>query len=192
MKEFSKGKIVFLGDSEVGKTAIINSYNQMDISNLLPTVAANSIKATVDIDGKEVILNLWDTAGQENYQCLLPLYIRRAHVGIIVFSLASLESYQNIEKWIQIFREQSECQIIVVGNKNDLPHKVDIDKVNEELTSKNYPFFQTSAKLGDGIELLFQEIAKIVAQDEIGGKGETTPFLPETNTQPQGRNGCCS
>lgn len=188
--EYTKGKVVFLGDTQVGKTAIINNYNKMNIENIESTIAVNSIKTTVNLDGKEVNLNLWDTAGQENYRCLLPLYVRGAQVGIIVFDLSNPVSYEHIEEWIKTFRQQNECTIIIVGNKNDLTKKVDIEKVYSELSEKGITFYQTSAKTGDGIDLLFHGIASVVDKEE-GKNIQKTVFTPESVENNNKSNLCC-
>ena len=188
--EYTKGKIVFLGDMQVGKTAIINCYNQMDVKNVEPTIAVNSIKTTVYLDGKEVNLNLWDTAGQENFRCLLPLYVRGAQVGVIVFDLSKKDSYDHVEEWIKIFRQQNDCKIVVVGNKNDLQKAIDIDKVHTELVDKGYPFFQTSAISGEGIEVLFHEIAAIVDKEE-GNQINSSVFQPENTEIKDSGKSCC-
>lgn len=190
--EYTKGKVVFLGDTQVGKTAIINFYNRINNENIDPTIAANSVKTTVYLDGNEVNLNLWDTAGQENYRCLLPLYVRGAQIGVVVFDLSNPISYNHVDDWINEFRQQNECKMIVVGNKNDLDKKVDTDKIHDELIEKGLSFFQTSAKTGDGIELLFHEIASIVDKDE-GSKMKQSVFSPENveNEKENSNNSCC-
>ena len=67
-------KIVFVGNSEVGKTCILNYYHSI-IRETVPTIGSSHLDTLVDINGKKTNLNIWDTAGQFQFRNLLPIYL---------------------------------------------------------------------------------------------------------------------
>jgi small GTP-binding protein len=90
----------------VGKTSLIESFNYKKISrSAKPTIGAefSKKKLTLDSTGQEVNLQLWDTAGQERFQSLCSSFYRGSDGCIMVFDISSVESYENLEKWRQIF-----------------------------------------------------------------------------------------
>ena len=86
-----------------------------------PTVFENYV-AEIDVDGQEVYLELWDTAGQEDYDRLRPLSYPSTDVIIICFSLENVENIDNVvEKWTPEVRQFCpKIPIILVGTKKDL------------------------------------------------------------------------
>lgn len=170
---FTKGKIVFVGDMGVGKTSIIFKYMN-STKPILPTVAGNSMPIDVQFDnGKIVKLNVWDTSGSENYQCLVPMYARTSQVAIVVFDITNEESFEHVEGWIKYLNTNSNTpNIFLVGNKLDCENTFfDYnDKSEDYANEKEMKLFFTSAKTGQNIDLLFEEIATIV---------DTTPTEPQ-------------
>ena len=163
-----KGKVVLVGDTSVGKTAIVNCFNKLSI-DVSPTVGANSITCNVKLEstGEEVTLNIWDTAGQDDFKCLVPMYARCAQVALVVFDQSNESSYETTEQWIQYMRDEVQVpNIFLIANKYDLDEKVDINKILAEAQTNNIQFHRTSAKTGFGIDILFQSIAEVVAQPD--------------------------
>jgi len=70
-------KIILVGNAGVGKTAIINRYYKNTFSEKMePTISMNFIEKKLNIDGKDITLNIWDTAGQEKYRSCNKLFIK--------------------------------------------------------------------------------------------------------------------
>ena len=164
-------KIITIGDSGVGKTAIIKRYvyNCFDSGNL-STIGVNfSFKDIILKNNKRIKLKLIDTAGQEKYRSLSKSYFKNADGVLFVFSLNDLQSFQNLTDWINLFKENTinnkRIPIYLIGNKDDLEHKVDKKLIDELLQEYNGYEYRSVNALNDNnirirISELFQEMAE--------------------------------
>jgi small GTP-binding protein len=90
-----KLKVVLLGESSVGKSSIVLRFVRGDfVENSLPTVGAAFLTQTLHVEGRTLKLEIWDTAGQEKFAALAPLYYHGAHIAILVKSAYSLNHFQ--------------------------------------------------------------------------------------------------
>ena len=119
-------KVVLLGDSGVGKTCIISRYisNSFD-KNSATTNGASFCSKNVKFEqlGKNLLLDIWDTAGQEKYKALTKFFYKDAAVCILVYDITRKESFDNLKNyWYNQLKENSDKNIIigVAGNKSDL------------------------------------------------------------------------
>ncbi|CAG2240525.1 RHOA [Mytilus edulis] len=93
-------KLVIVGDGACGKTCLLIVFSKDQFPEVyVPTVFENYV-ADIEVDGKQVELALWDTAGQEDYDRLRPLSYPDTDVILMCFSIDSPDSLENIpEKW---------------------------------------------------------------------------------------------
>jgi small GTP-binding protein len=159
-----KFKIILLGDSGVGKTSIARRQVQGSFEfKMTPTVGASHLRATMCVAGEAVELMLWDTAGQEQFASLVPMYARGAHVCIIVASIVNPDSCENIAAWRDRLNEAGYCPPIVVAvNKMDLVDgaPLDVTALRDQLSSFPVLYF-VSARNGEGIDQLFLNVAQL-------------------------------
>jgi small GTP-binding protein len=155
-------KIVFLGDSNTGKTSIIYKYLNLT-QQPFPTIAASSFPICVPVQQTTVNLNCWDTAGQESYRCLVPIYARDAEVACFVFDQANLASFESLEHWLNYIQSEVGVKnVIVVSNKSDLEPALSFDEAMDFCIARNLPLVATSAVTGSNISFLFVKIAEMV------------------------------
>ncbi|ONM57462.1 hypothetical protein Zm00014a_016411 [Zea mays] len=132
-------------------------------SGMQATIGIDFLSKTMYLEDRTVRLQLWDTAGQERFRSLIPSYIRDSSVAVIVFDVASRQSFLNTSKWIDEVRTErgSDVIIVLVGNKTDLVDKrqVSIEEGEGKAKDLGVMFIETSAKAGFNIKALFRKIA---------------------------------
>ena len=167
MSEQATGnKIVLLGDSGVGKTCLISRFisGQFD-ANVNSTNGASYASKKVDYPqlGKSLVLDIWDTAGQEKYKSLTKFFYKDAAMVILVYDITRKESYDNLKNfWYKEILEYGEKDIVlgIAGNKSDLydEEAVPEKEAREWAKSINAIFALTSAQNNSGVTKLFEDI----------------------------------
>ena len=160
-------KITLIGDSGVGKSSIINRYthNKYD-ENVEVTHSLGYNKKEYEYDGKKYQLDIWDTAGQEQYRSLGKHFYKDSFIIILVYDITSKESFINLEKvWIEDienFAEKSRV-LAIVGSKKDLYEEkeaVTFEDGEKFAQEHDAIFMEVSAKVGTNIDLLFESCVK--------------------------------
>jgi small GTP-binding protein len=167
-------KVVLIGDSRAGKTTIAHCYTKTH-SYIRPTITANSVHCVERVDNHEVQFDLWDTAGQEAYKCLVPVYARAATLALLLFDRTSRATFGSLPGWLSFLKKDVAIDnILVVGNKTDLTPEVGTEEAEEWTARNGAEYIETSAKTGSSIDLLFQLVAKKV--HAAAGPGVKTPM----------------
>jgi small GTP-binding protein len=175
-------KVVLIGDSGVGKTAIFNAYTQ-------PHICSPEGKATLSvefahtwIDGIKV--QVWDTAGNERFRSITRSYYRGAHVIALVFDRTRKESFDNLTTWITDIRDalgDLDPAFALVANKSDLTNHFDVEDkdVAELATLLGAPLFEVSAhKDKAGLRRMFETLVQhIVGIETLEAARETSAHL---------------
>jgi small GTP-binding protein len=184
-------KVVILGDSKVGKTSIITrqmlGYHPTSQS---PTVGCHCSEIHVGANGHNVTLQVWDTAGQEMYRALVPVYLRGARAALLVYDVTDRESFHSLGDWLDILIGAGEPApiICVVGNKIDLEEEAVIDdsQAKQFANVHKAELFKVSAVTGIGLDGLFDTIAKKMEEGmELQRRAEAVDLTAES------QGSCC-
>jgi small GTP-binding protein len=192
-------RVVTIGDSSVGKTSIVKKF----IHDKFDPVEKNTVGALYDsftdkVGDHDLEVQIWDTAGQEQYRSLSPVYFRSAAAALLVFDITNRTSFENLDDWLASFRNASSDQaaLFLLGNKSDLneQRKVESNEGEDWATGHSCRYFETSARTGDGIPEVFKAVVAKLAGDNFG---ECEPQMARTsiggNEGPEegGGGGCC-
>ncbi|OHT08495.1 small GTP-binding protein [Tritrichomonas foetus] len=188
-------KIVLLGNSGVGKTSLVTRWTTGSYQkSIKPTIGANHQRKSVTVGKNEYDLYLWDTAGQEQFQALTPLYARSAAAAIITASIDDVESFSSLQTWINLLN--SACEkvppMILAVNKIDLVDQsvYSSDEVESRFGSSFEAVFFVSAATGEGVETCFMQ----AAQSGVAfTKNSLTPErkLLASEKSDNKKDGCC-
>lgn len=168
----AKLQFIIVGDTTVGKTSIIKYYFEQEkvTGGYLATVGVDFYTKDIQLGKKVVRTKVWDTAGQERFHSLTNSFFKNAQGVILVYDINNKESFRSLTQWLKSIKEnidEKKATIIIIGNKDDLPHKVDIQEAEEFCKSKNSQHFVTSAKTGKGIEEAFKALITKTAEKTL-------------------------
>lgn len=163
-------KVAFIGDSGVGKTAILCQLINSDFRDEgSATVGVDFFTRTIKHQGHNVKINVWDTAGQERFSKIISSYYRGVHAYVLVFALDDETSLKHISNWfdkIYMYNPQAnELFYLIVGNKSDIKGQMDAKIIDKELyrlkiAHGNVSYIQTSAKNKCNLEMIFEQIVQ--------------------------------
>ena len=172
-------KYIIIGDASVGKSNILLKYahNQFKPEYQL-TIGVEFGAKNIDYNGKTYRIQIWDTAGQENFRSITRAYYKNSVCALVVYDVTNKESFDNVKEWINDCKSQSPKTIlmVLVGNKTDLDsdRAVSFEEGEEFAKANGLQFFETSAKTGSNIDNVFVESAKIIAEKINDGYYDTT------------------
>ena len=173
--QMNRQKIIFTGDSGVGKTSIINSIMGQKFSEEYePSIGVDFFSKTIRYKGRLMKLQIWDSAGQEKFRSLIPNYIRGSSLVFLIFDISKKESFEHLNEWITFITNIEKGNIVIVGNKIDLKENRVIMKEEAEkyCKEKNYEYFEVSAKEGTNItNLLYASVASLPIFNSLNTEG---------------------
>eukprot|EP01054_Gregarina_sp_Poly1_P005455 Gregarina_sp_Poly_1__5454@NODE_2881_length_1592_cov_115_419016_g1821_i0_p1_GENE_NODE_2881_length_1592_cov_115_419016_g1821_i0NODE_2881_length_1592_cov_115_419016_g1821_i0_p1_ORF_typecomplete_len465_score64_18Ras/PF00071_22/1_8e48Kelch_3/PF13415_6/31Kelch_3/PF13415_6/1_5e10Kelch_3/PF13415_6/0_0057Kelch_3/PF13415_6/0_027Kelch_3/PF13415_6/6_7e03Kelch_4/PF13418_6/9_8e08Kelch_4/PF13418_6/0_14Kelch_4/PF13418_6/0_0002Kelch_4/PF13418_6/38Roc/PF08477_13/2_2e16Roc/PF08477_13/6_5e03Arf/PF00025_21/1_3e12Kel len=184
-----KFKIVTVGDTAVGKSCLLlrfvtDTYHDLHVA----TVGTDFSSIVTLVGGKLCTLHLRDTAGQERFAGLSGNYFRDADGFAMVFDITRRSSFEHIVDWIEIIKEHhplgAESEIVLIGNKADLPNPQVTKQEAEKLASTIGGYYvATSAKTAENVDLAFLDLAgKLLAKKQAAGQKKSSGSQPVTHT----------
>ena len=206
-------KYIIIGDAAVGKSNLLlrYSYGKFNPEYQL-TMGVEFSAKNVEIRNKIYRIQIWDTAGQENFRSITRAYYKNSACALVVYDISSRKSFNNVDEWIGDCKSQSSESIfmVLVGNKSDLSDKREVSvEEGKELAEKyGILFYETSAKDGTNVEEIFinsaSEIARRIDENyydldredcgiKIGGnrKGQTQQININKSIQNKKKSNCC-
>ncbi|TNN08280.1 Ras and EF-hand domain-containing protein [Schistosoma japonicum] len=190
-------KVIFVGDSGVGKSSIIRKFvsGVFDL-NLPLTVAIDFHVKFMHCDGTNLYLQLWDTAGQEKFRSITRQYYRKSDGVIIVFDATNESSFLAVRSWLQSVTEETDenTVILILENKSDLIEENDdqraVSKSTIDKIARAYKTmcFDVSAKTGHNIEEAFMAMARKLKEKEVYELQTLQNLKNDASTK---KNTCC-
>ncbi|XP_051945352.1 ras-related protein Rab-23-like [Xyrauchen texanus] len=156
-------KVVVVGNGAVGKSSMIQRYCKgIFTKDYKKTIGVDFLERQIIVNGEEVRLMLWDTAGQEEFDAITKAYYRGAQACVLVFSTTDRESFEAISSW----REKVELEVgyiptVLVQNKIDLLDDMVIKNEDAEGLAKRLKlrFYRTSVKEDLNVNEVFKYLA---------------------------------
>lgn len=161
-------RLVLIGDSGVGKTAILVRYSDnLFNTSFITTIGIDFRIKTIDRNGKRVKLQIWDTAGQEQFHSVASSYYRNAHGIMLIYDVTRAQSFIHISKWVNNISANAPTTVkqILIGNKCDMEANqrvIEKDRGNILAQELDMPFVETSAKTNTNIDGAFEVLTDLI------------------------------
>ena len=204
IEEKNRIKLILLGDVGVGKSAIIQRfYDNTFEENILTTFNSSFLEKEVTIKGKKVVLEIWDTVGQEQYRSMTQLFVKNSKIIILVYNVTRMKTFESLNYWYDFINKELGSNIVLglAGNKTDLifednyEEEVSPEKGREFAEKIGASFALVSAKeSGNEIKVLFYELlTKYFDIKDNGRYFSSTIKLDERSftREVNGKNECC-
>ena len=161
VEDLIKLKLIVVGNQGTGKSCILNRFvNETFEENYQATIGLDFQSKNITIHDQDVRLIIYDTAGQEKFRSLIPMYIREAQIILLVYDISDKDSFDAMPNWIQEVKEVLNKEVVfaLIGNKMDLEsqRKVSYEEGKKLAEKNNFVFQEVSAKTGKNFENLFE------------------------------------
>ena len=192
-------KVILVGEPGTGKTSLINvsvgqKFKEISQSTLLSTF----VPKTFTKNGKDYILNIWDTAGQEKYRAMTKIFIKNAKIVVFVYAINTQASFEGLKTyWVKTITEALGDEPIfgMVGNKYDLfmNEEVKESEAKEYAQEKGMIFKLVTAKEDpDGfIDFLSQLLDQFLEKKDKSSKRQTIFINKDDINEDKEKKGCC-
>lgn len=168
-------KICIFGNGGVGKTTLMRRFltGRVDLETKM-TIGLDIGMKELKIDDNEIILQIWDFAGEERFRFFLPSYSLGASGGIFMFDITNSSSLHAIEEWLTVFNpdpdnpSKKKGPILMIGGKSDLDSQRAILYEEGKLISEKYNFdgyFECSSINGENVELAFKSLTHMMMKN---------------------------
>lgn len=125
-------KFILIGDTGVGKTSLISRFitGQFNPDHEF-TIGVEFGAKTITVNNRAIKLQIWDTAGQEEFKAVTRSYYRSSAAALVVFDTTRKDTFRSVARWVEDVRNNSNKDVVLVliGNKVDL--------VQERMVSRN-------------------------------------------------------
>lgn len=156
-------KVVIVGNGGVGKSSMIQRYCKGTFTkDYKKTIGVDFLERQIEVDGEEVRLMLWDTAGQEEFDAITKAYYRGAQACVLAFSTTDRDSFEAAHSWkLKVENECGEIPTVIVQNKIDLIDQTVVNPEEAELLARSLGcrLLRTSVKEDVNVAAVFRHLA---------------------------------
>lgn len=166
-------KMILIGNSSVGKSSLtLKGTKNVFKEDSQPTIGFEFFNLNMKINNKPIKLQIWDTCGQESYRSMISNFYRNSGLAVLVYSITSKKSFDDIDIWLKELKSYSspDIKVIIVGNKCDLDEErlVKYEKAVEySHRIEAVAVMETSAKAGTNVSQLFVEAGVCLYKDYV-------------------------
>ncbi|CAH2329662.1 ras-related Rab-4B [Pelobates cultripes] len=160
-------KFLVIGSAGTGKSCLLHQFIESKFKqDSNHTIGVEFGSRIVNVGGKSVKLQIWDTAGQERFRSVTRSYYRGAAGALLVYDIASRETYNALTNWLTDARTLASPNIIIIlcGNKKDLDadREVTFLEASRFAQENDLMFLETSALTGENVEEAFLKCARTI------------------------------
>ncbi|EFO63819.1 Rab2a [Giardia lamblia P15] len=172
-------KYIVVGDTAVGKSCLLLQFTEQRFQNAHDmTVGVEYGTRTIEVGGKKIKAQIWDTCGQESFRSITRSYYRGSCCALLVYDITRRASFEHVANWLEECRTYGgdKTTILLVGNKTDRESSrmVTYDEGEKFAKENNLFFIETSAKTNSNVEEAFMIIAKAVLDKVNSGEIDIT------------------
>lgn len=206
-------KFLIIGRAGSGKSCLLHHFIENKFKeDSSHTIGVEFGSRIVNVGGKSIKLQIWDTAGQEAFRSITRSYYRGAAGALLVYDITRRETFNHLTTWLEDARQHSNSNMVImlIGNKSDLDSRREVKKEEGEAFAREHGlvFMETSARTAANVEEAFINTAKEIYEkiqegvfdinNEANGikigqqHSPTNPSLGSGNNPGgQSSSGCC-
>ena len=192
-------KLIFIGESGVGKTSLIKQFiDKYFIDKKLTTIGHDILQKEIYLsEDKKIILNIWDTCGQEQFRTINQLFLKNAKIVLFVYDITQKKSFEELKNfWYEYVISVLGKNIIIgiAANKSDLyqNEEVNINDAKNFALEINAIYKETSAKYFESINSLINDmIFKFIEKSKNDNKLNENNISVVSEDNEKKKNGCC-
>mmetsp|Transcript_52882 Transcript_52882/g.60752 ORF Transcript_52882/g.60752 Transcript_52882/m.60752 type:complete len:214 (+) Transcript_52882:35-676(+) len=206
-------KYIIIGDTGVGKSCLLLQFIDRRFRQKHEvTIGVEFGARMINIDGKNIKLQIWDTAGQESFRSITRSYYRAAAGALLVYDITRRESFYHISRWIEEAKQNGNpyMSFILIGNKCDMEAERAVSYEEGEKFAKENGliFLETSAKTALNVEEAFMRTAQMIHEKiergeiditnenlgiKVGGEAQSKALTLDNKKLDKGKDskGCC-
>jgi small GTP-binding protein len=190
-------QVVILGDTFTGKTSLALRFAEgyYRESSRDATVGASFLTKRLTVHGITNKIQIWDTAGQDQFKKLAPMYYKQSSAAIICYDFSSPKTFHALKYWIDEIQRNATHRLVIAlcATKCDLVHNPDTSEVEQLALETGSLFFSTSAKDNTNINTVFEKIAERVLEIQRESPGsikvklahvDASTLSPQQSPQP--------
>jgi Ras-related protein Rab-2A len=186
-------KYIIIGDTGVGKSCLLLQFTDKRFQPVHDlTIGVEFGARMITIDGKQIKLQIWDTAGQESFRPITRSYYRGAAGALLVYDITQRHTFNHLTSWLEDARQHSNSNMVImlIGNKCDLFARREVQKEEGEAFAREHGliFMETSAKTAANVEEAFINTAREIYTKIQEGVFDPTNEVNGIKIGPQNTN----